>query len=87
MYGSTDFGNVSQVVPTAYAVFGICDNTIPWHSTDVAAATKSERGHAALIAAAKTLAMSTLDLLGAPDLLARAKREHQTAVGPLASAE
>jgi metal-dependent amidase/aminoacylase/carboxypeptidase family protein len=81
---STDFGNVSQVVPTAYPIFGICDKDVAWHSKEVAAATKSERGHHALIAAAKTLAMSTLDLLGNPDLIARAKREHQTAVGPTA---
>ena len=44
-------------------------------SKEVAAATKSERGHDALIVAAKTLAMSALDLLGDPDLIARAKRE------------
>ena len=77
VYGSTDFGNVSQVVPAAFASFGICGADVGWHSKEVAAATKTERGHAALIAAAKTLAMSTLDLLGDPDLITRAKREHQ----------
>ena len=76
---STDFGNVSQVVPTAYANFGICGEEVGWHSKGVAAATRTERGHDALIAAAKTLALSTLDLLGDPDLIARAKREHQAA--------
>src|SRR5439155_26698352 len=76
---STDFGNVSQVVPTAYALFGICGDEIGWHSREVAVATKTERGHDTLIAAAKTLAMSTLDLLGDPDLIARARREHQAA--------
>jgi metal-dependent amidase/aminoacylase/carboxypeptidase family protein len=77
---STDFGNVSQVVPTAYALFGICGEDVGWHSKGVAAATRSERGHDALIAAAKTLAMSTLDLLGDPDLITRAKQEHKAAV-------
>lgn len=80
VYGSTDFGNVSQVIPTAYALFGICSEEVGWHSKEVAAATKSERGHAALIAAAKTLAMSTLDLLGDPDLITRARQGHQAAV-------
>jgi amidohydrolase len=80
VYASTDFGNVSQVVPTAYALFGICGEEVGWHSIGVATATKSGRGHDALIAAAKTLAMSTLDLLGNPDVIARAKREHQAAV-------
>ena len=81
VYASTDLGNVSQVVPTAYAIFGICNEEIGWHSKEVAAATKSERGHEVLLAAAKTLAISTLDLLGDPDLIARARREHQAAIG------
>ena len=76
---STDFGNVSQVVPTAYGNFGICGEGVSWHSKEVAAATRTQRGHDALIAAAKTLAMSTLDMLGDPDLIARAKQEHQAA--------
>jgi amidohydrolase len=81
---STDFGNVSQVIPTSYAYFGICGADAGWHSKAVAEATRTERGHDALIAAAKTLAMSTLDLLSNPDLIARAKREHQAAVGDTA---
>ena len=81
VYGSTDFGNVSQVVPTAYALFSLCDKEVGWHSKEVAAATKSDRGHNVLIAATKTLAMSTLDLLGDPDLIARVKQEHQVAIG------
>jgi len=76
---STDFGNVSQVIPTSYAYFGICGEEVGWHSREVAEATRTERGHEAMIAAAKTLAMSTLDLLGDPDLVARAKREHKAA--------
>jgi amidohydrolase len=81
VYGSTDFGNVSQVVPTAYALFSLCSKDVGWHSKAVATATKSTCGHGVLIEAAKTLAMSTLDLLGDPKLITRAKREHQTAVG------
>ena len=46
---------------------------------EVAAATRTERGHEAMTAAAKTLAMSSLDLLGDPDLVARAKRGHKAA--------
>jgi hypothetical protein len=87
VYASTDLGNVSQVVPTAYIFVRICDKEVSWHSQEVAAATKTERGHDALVAAAKTLAMTTLDLLGDPDLIIRAKREHQAAVGSMASAK
>ncbi len=82
-YASTDFGNVSQVVPTAQAVFGICGEDVPWHSKEVAAATRTERGHEVLIAAAKTLAMSTLDLLGNPNLVAKARQEHQAEVASI----
>jgi amidohydrolase len=78
---STDFGNISQVIPTAYALFGICGEEVGWHSTGVAAATKSPRGHDALVAAAKTLAMSTLDMLSDTTLIARAKQEHRSAIG------
>jgi amidohydrolase len=77
--GSTDLGNVSQIVPSAYALLAICDPQTSWHSPEAAAATKTERGHATLIAGAKILAMTTLDLLGNPDLVARAKQEHQAA--------
>ena len=79
VYGSTDFGNVSQVVPAAYALLSICGPDVGWHSQEVAAATKSERGHDTLIEAAKLLAMSAVDLLGDPDLVARVKQEHRLA--------
>jgi amidohydrolase len=78
---STDFGNVSQVVPTAYASFGICGPDVGWHSKEVAAVTKTEHGHEVLVTATKTLAMSVLDLLADPDLISKAKREHQSVIG------
>lgn len=81
--GSTDFGNVSQVVPAMAANFAICGKEAGWHSKEVAAATKTERGHSALIDSAKTLAMTALDLLGNPDLIAEAKREHEEAMAPV----
>ena len=43
--GSTDFGNVSHDVPAVYAYLGICGEEAGWHSKEVAAATKTERGH------------------------------------------
>jgi amidohydrolase len=80
---STDFGNVSQAVPACTAFFAICDPDTGWHSEEVAAATKTMRGHQALVMAAKTLAMSALDLLCDPDLIARAKREHKQTMKPI----
>jgi amidohydrolase len=83
VYGSTDFGNVSQIIPAAYAFFSICGSEVSWHSKEVAAATRSERGHAVLISAAKTLAMSALDLLGSPALMAVVRQEHKAATTPI----
>lgn len=81
--GSTDFGNVSQVVPAMAANLAICGAEAGWHSREVAMATKTECGHQALIDSAKTLAMTALDLLGNPDLVSEAKREHETAMTPI----
>jgi metal-dependent amidase/aminoacylase/carboxypeptidase family protein len=80
---STDFGNVTQAVPGATAMFGICDEDAGWHSPEVAASTKAERGHQSLVAAAKTLAMTAIDLLSNPDLLAKAKQEHEESMKPV----
>ncbi len=81
--GSTDFGNVSHAVPAVYAYFGIVGEEAGWHSKEVAAATKTERGHRTLVDAAKTMAMSALDLLTNPAALAAAKQEHDTAMAPI----
>jgi len=80
---STDFGNVSQAVPASTAFFAICDQDTGWHSKEVAASTKTSRGHRSLVTAAKTLAMSALDLLYNPELIAQAKREHEESMKPI----
>lgn len=77
--GSTDFGNVSQIVPAVTANLGICGPEAGWHSKEVAAATKTERGHAAILAGAKSMAMTAIDLLVNPELRAQAKEEHARA--------
>jgi amidohydrolase len=79
---SSDFGNVSQVAPAMCMMLAMCDPGINWHSKEVADATISPRGHAVLLRGAKLLAMSALDLLGSPDLIAQARQEHQAAVNP-----
>ena len=84
--GSTDFGNVSHRVPAVYAYLGICGPEAGWHSREVAAATKTERGHEAIIAGAKSLAMTTLDLLADPQLREGAKGEHEAAMAPIREA-
>ncbi len=81
--GSTDFGNVSHEVPAVYAYIGICGEEAGWHSREVAEATKTQRGHDSLIAGAKTMAMTAIDLLTNPEVAAAAQKEHAAAMGPI----
>lgn len=81
--GSTDFGNVSHEVPAVYAYIGICGEEAGWHSREVAEATMTQRGHDSLIAGAKTMAMTAIDLLTNPEVVAAAQKEHAAAMGPI----
>ena len=76
-------GNVSHRVPAAYAYLGICGPEAGWHSSEVAAATKTARGHAAIVAGAKSLAMTAIDLLVDDALREEARREHEAAMRPI----
>jgi amidohydrolase len=78
--GSTDFGNVSHRVPAAYALLGICGREAGWHTREVAEATRSPRGHAAIVAGAKLLAMTAIDVLASAELREASRREHEEAV-------
>jgi amidohydrolase len=78
--GSTDFGNVSHKIPAVHAYLGICGPEAGWHSKEVAAATKTDRGHAAILAGAKSLAMTAIDLLADENLRAEAWEEHKKAM-------
>ena len=73
--GSSDVGNVSQVLPTIQPYVRIAPEGTPWHSRAFEEAAVSPLAREGLLAAAKVMAMTTLDLLTDPDLLARAKQE------------
>ena len=76
--GSSDIGNVSQVVPAIHPYISICDKDVAGHSQEFAIAAASERGHAAMITAAKALAMTAVDLFTDVDMMKRVKDEfHQ----------
>lgn len=81
--GSTDFGNVSHQVPVSCAYLEICGTEAGWHSHEVAAATRTARGHAAIVDGARSLAMTALDVLFDPDLRAQAHQEHAEAMATL----
>lgn len=73
--GSSDVGNVSQVVPTIQPYVKIAPDGTPWHSRAFEAAARSPLAREGLVAAAKTMAMTAFDLLADPGLVARAKKE------------
>jgi metal-dependent amidase/aminoacylase/carboxypeptidase family protein len=73
--GSTDMGNVSQVLPSIHAYIAIGTEGMPGHSSEFAKAAASEQGHQGLISAAKGLAMTTIDVLTDQQLLTEIKRE------------
>jgi amidohydrolase len=71
--GSTDFGNVTRRTPGAEARIGITEEKdVPGHSEKFREAAGSERGRQAMLAAAKALAMTAVDLLAEPELLKKA---------------
>ena len=71
----TDLKNVRSRVPTVVASISIAEPGVPRHSGAFAKAALSEKAHGALIAAAKGLAMTAIDLLADPSLLSEATGE------------
>ncbi|NTW04109.1 MAG: M20 family metallopeptidase, partial [Oscillochloris sp.] len=78
--GSTDFGNVSHRLPVACAMLKICGPEAGWHTLEVAAATRTPAGHAAIVDGAKSLAMTALDILFDAALREHATTEHAQAM-------
>jgi amidohydrolase len=61
--GSTDFCNVSQVLPGLHAYFKICEENVKSHTPEFAEAARSEKGLAGMVVAAKALALTALDFV------------------------
>ncbi len=80
-YGSTDCGNVSQVLPTIHPYIRISPDGVPGHSREFAEWAKSPLARKGMVAAAKALAMTALDLLANPAELEKAKQEFARAQG------
>jgi amidohydrolase len=73
--GSTDVGNVSQVVPTIHPKIAICGPSVAGHTPEFAMAAASHAGEEGMLLAAKAMALTGLDLLRDRDALHRAKQE------------
>jgi len=80
--GSTDVADVSWVVPTGGMRAATWVPGTAAHSWQAVAAGGMSIGNKGLIVAAKTLAMTAVDLFTTPSLVAAAKAEHRTRVGP-----
>lgn len=74
--GSSDVGNISQVVPTIQPMISITDVPVAGHSEEMKAAACSSKGLASVTLGAKALALTALELLENPELLEAIKREH-----------
>ena len=75
--GSTDMGNVSQLVPSIHPFVAIAPVEITAHSPQFASAAASETGTHGLLDAAKALAMTVIDLAANPKVVIKVKEEFQ----------
>jgi len=73
-FGSTDMGNVSQVVPSIHPTIAIASPEVFIHTPEFASAAASETGHEGLMDAAKAMAMTVADILQ-PGMLDKIKQE------------
>lgn len=78
--GSSDVGNVSQVIPVIQPMIRISDVPVAGHSIEKLEACRSEMGLRSIAMGAKALALTALDLILEPDSLAAIKAEHAAAV-------
>ena len=62
-FGSTDMGNVSQLLPSIHPTIAVASPGVSIHTPEFAAATASEAGHKGLMDAAKAMAMTVADIL------------------------
>lgn len=75
--GSSDVGNVSQVIPTIQPTVSISGEYIAGHSEEFKAAARSQKGLASIAVAAELLALTALDLFEQPELLEKIKADHK----------
>jgi metal-dependent amidase/aminoacylase/carboxypeptidase family protein len=73
--GSSDIGNVSQLVPSIHPLVAIAPPKVVTHSPQFAAAAISEAGTRGLLDAAKAMAMTVVDLVVNPEIVTGVKEE------------
>lgn len=73
--GSTDMGNVSHRVPSIHPMLGVAPGGVIIHNPEFTRYAASEAGDQAVIDGAKSLAMTALDLMADPAMLAQARAD------------
>lgn len=73
--GSNNMGDVSHLVPAIHPYLAVAPDNIAGHTLEFKEYVISEAGKSAMLAAAKAMAMTTLDLLNQQRLLADARKE------------
>ncbi|UCD21880.1 MAG: M20 family metallopeptidase [Chloroflexota bacterium] len=73
-FGSTDMGNVSQVIPSIHPTVAIAPSDVSIHTQEFALAAVSEAGHEGLMDAAKAMSMTVVDILQ-PEMLDGIRQE------------
>lgn len=73
--GSTDVGDVSQLVPTIRMSATVASKGGPWHSWAVVACTGMSIGHKGMLYASEALGMTMVDLFKDPKLIDQVKKD------------
>jgi amidohydrolase len=79
--GSTDMGNVSQIIPGIHPTIAVAPEEVVIHSPEFAKVAASEAGINGMLDAAKALAMTVVDLTARPEAVTKVKEEFNRASG------
>jgi metal-dependent amidase/aminoacylase/carboxypeptidase family protein len=73
--GSTDIGNVSQLIPAIHPTVTIAPDTTLIHTPEFARVAAMEDALRRMLEAAKAMAMTAVDLLASPETLAKVQAD------------
>ncbi|WOO87799.1 M20 family metallopeptidase [Mollicutes bacterium LVI A0039] len=79
-FGSTDVGNISQVVPTVHPTCKIGPDSLVGHTAEFCISARSESGDKGLIVATKAIASSCYQVFTDPELLKEIKLEFANSI-------
>jgi len=78
--GSSDIGNVSQIIPIIQPMIRISETPLAGHTIEKREACKSELGLQSIVTGSKALALTAFDLITCPDVLEKIKADHAATV-------